>query len=138
MLFSANLAPGNDYAAGVRRIVSLYDNPLTADWLLTFLLDLGVERSDGHLAWTIEENSGPDDLLRLVADFEFRQPRTLAVDGEQFEFRAGERVRLFFSYRHTPERLRALLLNHGLAVQAQWIADSEEEGVFLVQRPAAR
>jgi len=138
LLFSANLAPGHDYAAGVRRVLPLYDNRLTEDWLLTFLLDLGVERSDGNLEWSIEGNSGTDGLLRLAAYFGFRQPRTLAVDGEQFVFRAGERLRLFFSYRYTPERIRALLLDHGLAVQAQWLADSEEEGVFLVQRPAAR
>ena len=40
--FSANLAPGLDYAAGMKRILPQYDNPLTRDWLLTFLLDLGV------------------------------------------------------------------------------------------------
>jgi uncharacterized SAM-dependent methyltransferase len=138
LLFSANLAPGNDYAAGVRRVLPLYDNPLTEDWLLTFLLDLGVERSDGNLEWTIEGGSGTGGLLRLAAYFGFRQNRALEVDGEQFAFRAGERLRLFFSYRHTPERLRALLLDHGLAVQAQWLADSEEEGVFLVQSEVNR
>jgi uncharacterized SAM-dependent methyltransferase len=138
LLFSANLAPGNDYAAGVRRVLPLYDNRLTEDWLLTFLLDLGVERSDGSLEWSVEGNSGTDGLLRLAAYFGFRQPRTLEVDGEQFVFRAGDRLRLFFSYRHSPERIRALLFDHGLAVQAQWLADSEEEGVFLVQRLAAR
>jgi len=138
LLFSANLAPGNDYAAGVRRVLPLYDNPLTEDWLLTFLLDLGVERSDGNLEWIIEGGSGTGGLLRLAAYFAFRQPRALEVDGEQFAFRAGERLRLFFSYRHTPERLRALLLDHGLAVQAQWLANSEEEGVFLVQSEVKR
>src|SRR5207237_1110942 len=45
LLLSANLAPGPDYAAGVQKILPLYDNALTRDWLLTFLLDLGLERS---------------------------------------------------------------------------------------------
>ena len=54
LLFSANLAPGNNYAAGVKRILPQYDNPLTRDWLMTFLLDLGVERSDGKLRFKIE------------------------------------------------------------------------------------
>ena len=52
---SANLAPGPDYAAGVRKILPLYDNPLTRDWLVTFLLDLGVEATDGELGFSIED-----------------------------------------------------------------------------------
>ena len=42
LLFSANLAPGNNYAAGMKRILPQYDNALTRDWLMTFLFDLGV------------------------------------------------------------------------------------------------
>src|SRR5881394_2124428 len=49
LLLSANLAPGRDYAAGVERIRSLYDNAMTRDWLMTFLIDLGVEQDDGAL-----------------------------------------------------------------------------------------
>jgi len=41
LLFSANLAPGNNYAAGMKKILPQYNNPLTRDWLMTFLLDLG-------------------------------------------------------------------------------------------------
>src|ERR1700733_2691200 len=43
LLFSANLAPGKNYAAGVKKVLPQYDNPQTRDWLMTFLLDLGVE-----------------------------------------------------------------------------------------------
>src|SRR5882724_1725492 len=42
LLVSANLAPGLDYAVGVQRVLPLYDNELTREWLLAFLLDLGV------------------------------------------------------------------------------------------------
>ena len=49
LLLSANLAPGADYAAGVQRILPLYDNTLTREWLMTFLLDLGVEMGLGFL-----------------------------------------------------------------------------------------
>src|SRR2546427_174873 len=56
LLLSANLAPGADYAAGVQRILPLYDNDLTRDWLLTFLLDLGVERGDGKIRFVIEDD----------------------------------------------------------------------------------
>src|SRR5437660_9505239 len=37
LLFSANLAPGPDYAAGIKQILPLYDNGPTCDWLTTFL-----------------------------------------------------------------------------------------------------
>jgi uncharacterized SAM-dependent methyltransferase len=54
LLFSANLAPGNNYAAGMKKILPQYDNSLTRDWLMTFLLDLGVGRNDGRLRFKIE------------------------------------------------------------------------------------
>jgi hypothetical protein len=61
----------------------------------------------------------------------------LAVHDERFAFRAGDSVRLFFSFRHTPNRVRLLLQAHGLRVTEQWITASEEEGVFLGQKTAA-
>src|SRR5476651_172321 len=36
LLFSANLAPGNNYAADVKKVLPQYDNLPTCDWLLTF------------------------------------------------------------------------------------------------------
>ena len=134
LLFSANLAPGPDYAAGVQRILPLYDNDLTRDWLLTFLLDLGVERGDGNLRFIIEDNPAGGGLKRIAAYFRFTQPRQISVDDETFDFRPGESIRLFFSYRHTPDRVRALLQPHRLKVISQWITQSEEEAVFLCQR----
>ena len=47
LLFSANLAPGKNYAAGMEKILPQYDNPLTRDWLTAFLFDLGVTPGDG-------------------------------------------------------------------------------------------
>ena len=135
LLFSANLAPGEDYEAGVRRILPLYDNPLTAEWLLTFLFDLGVERQDGGLEWEIEAGGmGRESFLRVAAYFQFSRPRSLLVQGETFAFATGERIRLFFSYRYGLGQIRALLLRWGLAVTGQWIARSEEEGVFLCEK----
>jgi L-histidine Nalpha-methyltransferase len=133
LLFSANLAPGTDYAAGVQRILPLYDNELTREWLMTFLLDLGVESSDGKLRFNIEGDA-ESGLKRVAANFHFAQSRRIEVEGETFEFRAGESIRLFFSYRHTPEKARTLLGSHGLKVLEQWVTKSEEEGVFLCQR----
>jgi L-histidine N-alpha-methyltransferase len=132
LLFSANLAPGSDYAAGVKSILPQYDNALTREWLLTFLLDLGIERTDGRLTFGIED--GAMRLKCVVAGFHFLRVREIAVHGEKFKFRRGEAIRLFFSYRFTSDRVVQLLARHGLKVQAEWLAASGEEGVFLCQR----
>jgi L-histidine N-alpha-methyltransferase len=131
LLLSANLAPGPDYAAGVQRILPQYDNEPTHEWLLTFLLDLGVERADGDLRFTIQEFPPGGGLKRVAAMFHFARPRRIGVDGDRIEFSPGDTIRLFFSYRHTPDRLRRLLGRHGFELREQWITDSEEEGVFL-------
>ena len=133
LLFSANLAPGADYAAGMKKVLPQYDNPLTRDWLMTFLLDIGVERGDGELSFEIEDDRA-NDLKRIVAGFRFTRARRIEVDGERFDFHAGEIVRLFFSYRYTPERVRKVLARYGLDVCDQWTTKPEEEGVFLVER----
>jgi uncharacterized SAM-dependent methyltransferase len=132
LLFSANLAPGNDYAAGMKEILPQYDNALTADWLMAFLLDLGIEQRDGELRFAIED--GRFGLKRVVARFHFSRARRIEVDGERFKFRRGESIRLFFSYRYTPERVPNILAKFGLQVCGQWIAKSEEEGVLLCRK----
>jgi L-histidine N-alpha-methyltransferase len=132
LLFSANLAPGPDYAAGVAKILPQYDNTLTREWLLAFLLDLGVARGDGKLRFSVE--TGAELLRRVVARFQFQRSRRITVESETFAFRRGESIRLFFSYRYTPELVRAELAKHGLRVCDQWITQSGEEGVFLCRR----
>jgi uncharacterized SAM-dependent methyltransferase len=132
LLLSAKLAPGPDYSAGLQRILPLYDNALTRDWLMTFLLDLGAETGDGDLQFRIEETPTGAGLKRVAAYFDFKQAREIRLDGDRFDFRSGESIRLFFSYRHTPALVRSLLSAHGLSILDQWITKSEEEGVFLI------
>jgi L-histidine Nalpha-methyltransferase len=132
LLFSANLAPGKIYAAGMKKILPQYDNPQTRDWLLTFLLDLGVEKTDGELEFTIE--AGGAGLKRIVARFHFRRARRIEIESERFAFGAGDAIQLFFSYRCTPVLVRKILAKHGLEVLEQWITQSEEEGVFFCRR----
>lgn len=134
LLFSANLAPGADYAAGVEHILPQYDNALTRDWLLPFLLDLGVERGDGELRFGVESDPRGSGLKRVAAHFHFRKSCKIKVAGEPFVFTVGECMRLFFSYRHTPALVRQLLNAHGLRVAGEWITSSGEEGVFLATR----
>ena len=131
LLLSANLAPGADYRAGVERVLPQYHNALTADWLLTFLYDLAIEPEDGALQFHIEECvSG---LLRIRGDFQFSRRRSICLENEVFEFKSGESIRLFYSYRYTPDRVGMELRRFGLSVANEWIATSGEEGIFLIQ-----
>jgi uncharacterized SAM-dependent methyltransferase len=132
LLLSANLAPGKNYAAGVKKVLPQYDNPPTRDWLMTFLLDLGVGKNDGQLKFTIE--TGGFGLKRIVARFHFTRARQIEIEDQKFDFAAGESIRLFFSYRYTPDRVGKILGKHGLQVLDNWITRSEEEGVFLCRR----
>lgn len=134
LLFSANLAPGADYERGVQKVLPQYDNALTRDWLLTFLLDLGVERSDGELRFETETDDADFGLMRIVARFHFTAAREIRIGTDSFQFNAGDSIRIFFSYRYTPALVKSRLSDHGLKVIDQWIAESEEEGVFLVVR----
>jgi L-histidine Nalpha-methyltransferase len=131
LLFSANLAPGKDYAAGVKKILPQYDNAPTRDWLLTFLFDLGIKKNDGELHFEIETKNG---LKRIVANFHAKRACRIEIENEQFDFKPGEKIRLFFSYRYTPERVQKTLAAYRLEVCEQWIAKSGEEGVFLCRR----
>lgn len=134
LLFSANLAPGPDYTAGVQRILPQYDNTRTRDWLLSFLFDLGVESGDGELRFTVEDGAAGSGLKRVVACFHFGRSCRIQAAEEVFEFQAGESIRLFYSYRHTPSLIGELLAQHGLIVLGQWITGSAEEGVFLCRK----
>jgi L-histidine N-alpha-methyltransferase len=132
LLFSANLAPGDDYTTGVKHILPQYDNVPTRDWLLTFLLDLGVEKADGELRFKVETKK--HGLKRVVANFQFKKTRQIGIENKLFTFNAGETIRLFFSYRYTPERVRKILSAYKLEVREQWITESEEEGIYLCGR----
>jgi L-histidine N-alpha-methyltransferase len=132
LLISANLAPGADYEAGIRKILPLYDNELTRRWLATVLLDAGLDVDWREIRFEI--GSRDETLKRIEATYEFTKPQSVRLDGEGIVFMPGEGFRLFFSYRHTPELLKKLLRNYGIEIVDQWITDSEEEGVFLCRK----
>ncbi|HVU27756.1 MAG TPA: L-histidine N(alpha)-methyltransferase [Verrucomicrobiae bacterium] len=132
LLFSANLAPGKNYADGMKKVLPQYDNALTRDWLLTFLTDLGIEKSDGNLKFEIA--NGKFGLKRFVVNFHFNRARRVEIENEIFRFKSGEKIRLFFSYRYTPELVRKILARFKLKVGESWLAESGEEGVFLCRR----
>jgi L-histidine Nalpha-methyltransferase len=130
-LLSANLAPGPDYHAAIHAIRPQYDNPLTREWLGLLLDDLGIEPGDGRLQFVIEPDSDWDPLARIAARFEFLRPRCVVLESEEFRFARGDRLDLFFSYRHTSASIRGLLEPHSIGVEAEWITASGEEGIFL-------
>ena len=132
LLFSANLAPGKNYTDGVGKVLPQYDNEPTREWLLTFLLDLGIGKKDGELNFKIEIGAG--GLKRIVARFHFSRMIQFQIESEAFVFRRGDSLRLFFSYRYTPALVQKNLAQHGLEVLDEWVAPSGEEGVFYCRR----
>jgi L-histidine Nalpha-methyltransferase len=96
LLFSANLAPGADYRAGIQKILPLYDNELTRDWLMTVLLDVGIERGDGDLRFQIEADPAGGPLQRIAAHFDFAKTREIQIEAEKFRFQPGDKIQLFF------------------------------------------
>ena len=131
LILSANLAPGADYQAGVDRVLPLYDNELTRDWLWSVLLDLGMDKKDGRMDFSIAACQEGSGLLRIESVVTFVKAFQLRYGGSDYDFASGETFRLFFSYRHTPERLSALLRSHGTTVQEHWSNTSGDEGVFV-------
>jgi len=136
LLLSANLAPGPNYSLGVQKILPQYDNSLTREWLWLFLSDLGFEAGDGMFEFGIEPDDSQLGLLRVVGWFRLRENRVIRIGSESFAFNRGDAIRLFFSYRHTPEILEALLKPFGLRIAKGWISPSGEEGVFSIARSA--
>ncbi|HKQ40108.1 MAG TPA: L-histidine N(alpha)-methyltransferase [Verrucomicrobiae bacterium] len=131
LLCSANLAPGADYAKGVQQVLPQYENALTNDWLMTFLLDLGIEKDAGNIEWKIEPSAG---LFRITAHFRFDSAAEITYANNHFKFSTGDSIRLFFSYRYTPYLLEKMLAAQGLHTKTQWTTRSGEEAVFLCQK----
>ncbi|HNQ89171.1 MAG TPA: L-histidine N(alpha)-methyltransferase [Verrucomicrobiota bacterium] len=138
LLCSANLAPGDDYRKGVEKVLPLYDNTLTRDWLMTFLSDLGTKQNDGTLTFNIEEHPLRSGLLRIAARFRFLRPTEIRIDSDVLAWGPPDVLRLFFSYRHTPGLVHRLMAAHQMTVTAQWISPCGEEGLFLARRASGK
>ncbi|MBL6764448.1 MAG: L-histidine N(alpha)-methyltransferase [Verrucomicrobiae bacterium] len=137
LVFSANLAPGDDYRAGVEKVLPQYDNAETRAWLMSLLIDLGFDAKDGRLRFEIEENANETGLIRVVARFDLKRDRVIHLDEEKFTFREGDSLRVFYSYRHTPDTVRAWLGKEGIDVLEQTVSCEGQEGLFICRRKAA-
>jgi uncharacterized SAM-dependent methyltransferase len=137
LLFSANLAPGEDYEAGIRKVLPQYDNAPTREWLATLPADLGIENAPEDIHFEIAPCLNASDVKRIEAILTPGGDTTVRVASEVVQVREGDAIRLFFSCRYTPDLLGEQLQRHGLQVSRDWISTSGEEGVFLVERQGA-
>lgn len=128
---SANLHAGPDVRAAMEAILPQYDNEPTRSWLGVAIDDLGLTRVEGELRFRVEECASLPGSLRITADFEFRGDCAAHVAGATVPFGAGERLRVFSSYRHTPATLRERLGGVDLEAVGHWLSADSTEGVWL-------
>jgi len=136
LVFSANLAPGDNYRAGIEQVLPQYDNPETRDWLMSLLLDLGFQPRDGNLDFSVEERP-EHGLFRVVARYTLKHDRVLHLDDEKLTFREGDTLRVFYSYRHTPDTIREWLGKEDIEILDQMLSCEGQEGLFICRRKAA-
>lgn len=138
LLIGANLAPEEKYEEVLRTILRQYDNAPTHHWLMGALSELSIGQEDGAIEWSLVDAELDPSLKRIQADFIFGRTTRVHYFGEQIEFVAGEKLRLFYSYRFTPRHLRRFLVNARLRVLEEWMASSGEEGLFLCRRASEK
>jgi hypothetical protein len=121
LVVSANLAPALDetvesYFEAMQRILPQYQNQETLEWVSRILVEWGMEDEVAELGVSIEPLGG---LYRFMI--------------WTWWHGGGKPLQIFYSYRHTPERLRILLGDYGLAMGPGLISASGEEGVWVVR-----
>lgn len=138
LLISANLAPGDDYDAGLRTVLPQYDNHLTREWLATLPNDLGIEAAPGDIQFEIAGCPDAPEVKRIEATLTLSADATIHIDGQTVRIPADQALRLFFSCRFTPNLLAAQLLRHELKISRTWIASSGEEGIFQAKKQTSK
>lgn len=137
LILSANLAPlapaGDEsqkaYEAGMDVIRPQYDNDETRKWLLQGWRDLSKD-TESEVDIRIERKE-VDGLLAHVGELTLPSPMNVS---ERVKLQKGETLRLFYSLRYTPGRLRQKLQDFGLRVAAEQIYLDGEEGLWAVQK----
>ncbi|MGK7922023.1 MAG: L-histidine N(alpha)-methyltransferase [Trichodesmium sp.] len=134
LLLSANLAPGSDYVQGIEKILPQYDNKLTEDWLITVLEDVGINSTNGNIKFGIKDDEENPNLKRVNADFELKNDVNFKLDEQLIEWKSGDKIGLFFSYRYTTAKLKEILSSYGINILNYWESANQEEGVYLCQK----
>jgi hypothetical protein len=136
LILGTNLAPGGDgseaeYLESCRRILPQYDNPETRLWLRQVLVDWGLAE---RVAGPVIALESLDGIAGFVARATWLRDERLEFEGEAFEVREGDSLRLFFSLRYTPARLAQLARLSGLALAEGAVTACGQEGVWRVER----
>jgi L-histidine Nalpha-methyltransferase len=131
LLLGANLAPGPDYQAGCEKILPQYDNAPTREWLSVVLDDLGIPASAYQIHCDLAGHGG---LKRIEVSAHFHRGVKVVLEEKTHLFEPGEKMRLFFSNRHTPALVAEAVISVRLKLGQGWITPSGEEGVWIVTR----
>lgn len=130
VLLSANLAPGEDYRAGVEAVLPQYDNACTRRWLGCFVEGLGLEPDPARMSARVVADPEGHDLRRIeICRHDDRSGRPVSLPGAPQPVELPAELRLLYSYRYTPQRLRGLLAAQGFSVGRCWVSASGEECV---------
>jgi L-histidine Nalpha-methyltransferase len=134
LLMSANLSPGDDYLEGINKVMSQYDNELTQDWLMTVLVDAGINPESGTMKFTIKDDPKNPDLKRINAGFKVENDVSLKLDDQVIQWQTGDEVQLFFSYRYTTRKIQEFLQKYDIKVMDYWEGANQEEGIYFCQK----
>ena len=121
---------GVDLLKSQQRLLAAYDDSqgITARFNLNLLdrlvreLDAGIERD----AFTHEARFN-DDLRRVEMHLVARRPTTIDLNGERFDFDAGDSIHTENSHKYSVKDFRALAERAGLKSEKVW---KDPEGLF--------
>ncbi|MEY3870174.1 MAG: hypothetical protein RLZZ338_4065 [Cyanobacteriota bacterium] len=134
LLMSANLSPGDDYLEGINKIMPQYDNELTKDWLMTVLVDAGINQESGTIKLTLKDAPIEPDLKRINYHFEVENDVSFKLDDQMIQWQTGDEVQLFFSYRYTTRKIQEVLQKYDIKVMDYWEGANQEEGIYFCQK----
>ncbi|MDZ4742683.1 MAG: L-histidine N(alpha)-methyltransferase [Verrucomicrobiota bacterium] len=137
VVFSANLAPGDDYEKGVRKIFTQYDNPETRDWFLEFLGSLGIRAQKKALEFSIRKFLRPLPHYAICVNYIFPEKTALSLYGQRVSFKKGESLDIFHSFRHTLQTLKGFSLLSQLTITREQVSPDQQEALLSVQKKSA-
>ncbi|QSR87972.1 L-histidine N(alpha)-methyltransferase [Methylacidiphilum caldifontis] len=137
LILNAHLAPvksesQQDYIEGIESILYQYDNKETRLWLTEVLRDWGIENKTElfNISFSMHKN-----FFRIEATVYWKENGRLVLgQGKELKMVKGSPLRLFFSYRFTPERLEEFFSHWSFRVINRWLFSNKEEGIWLLQR----
>lgn len=137
LVLNAHLAPvksesEEDYLEGIESVLYQYDNEETRLWLTEVLRDWGIENKTElfHISIGMYNN-----FFRIEATVYWKEKGSIPLGyGKVLNVSKGSPLRLFFSYRFTPERLEDFFSRWPFRVVNRWIFPNQEEGLWFLQR----